>query len=95
MAAPALFWWQMPLKMSQQDGVQRAHAALANTATGKITKNASSATLVSGNFIATISCLPRGKSEVQVIIIMAGQDGKETRGVLEQLRGGMRTGLFE
>ena len=95
MAAPALFWWHLEVKLSKKDGVKRAHAALANTATGQITKNEDSATLVSKDFIATISCVPRGSKEIQVIVIVAGQNGNETRGIMEQLRDGMRSGIFE
>ncbi len=83
------------MKLSKKDGVKRAHAALANTATGQITKNEDSVTLVSKDFIATISCVSRGQKEIQVIVIVAGQNGNETRGTMEQLRDGMRSGIFE
>ena len=80
MAAPALFWWHLELKLSKKDGVKRAHAALANTATGQITKNEDSATLVSKDFIATISCVPRGRKKSRSLSSWPGRTGMKRAG---------------
>jgi hypothetical protein len=94
--AVALFWWHMQLKMSVSDGAKRAKAAIATTFKGgQMKSDTESATFFGSNLIATVKCLPRGKNEIQVIVIAAGNDGKVTLGAMEQLRDGMQRGTFE
>jgi hypothetical protein len=94
--AVALFWWHMDLKMSVANGAKRAQAAIAsNFKGGQMKSDSDSATFLSPNLVALIKCLPRGKSNTQVIVIAAGNDGAATRGAMEQLRDGMRSGILE
>jgi hypothetical protein len=94
--AVALFWWHMELKLSVADGAKRAKSAIATSFKGgQMTSGTDFATHASTNLIATIKCLSRGKDQILVIVIAAGNDGKTTRGTMEQLRDGMRSGVFE
>jgi hypothetical protein len=95
MATPALFWWHMSQNLKKQDGVKRAKAALSSTAVGKLKSDSDGATLISQDFIATIKCLPQDSDSILTIIIVAGNDGKETKGVMEGLRTGMQKGIFD
>jgi len=92
----ALYWWQMPLELNQQDGVQRARTVMTFTLKGGgggIEMHDNNVWYSSETLRATIACIPRGDDEIQVIVIAAGQSGTETtRGVMEQLRDGMRHG---
>jgi hypothetical protein len=83
----------MELDLTVKDGVQRAHATTATTLRGgRIDRDDSSVTFSSDSLITTVACLPGRKAKTQVIVIAAGHDGRNTLGVMEQLRDGVRRG---
>jgi hypothetical protein len=95
MPAPAMYWWHMRQALSVADGVNRALAVMGTTADGDIEREEDKIRLVTSNFRALIKCLPWREGEVLTIIIVAGNNGDETRGIMEELRNGMRGGVLE
>jgi hypothetical protein len=95
MPAPAMYWWHMRQELGVADGVNRALAVMATTADGVIESEEDKVRLVTSNFRALIKCLPWRDGEILTIIIVAGNNGNETRGIMEELRSGMRGGVLE
>jgi hypothetical protein len=95
MPAPAMYWWHMRQELSVAGGLNRALAVMATTADGDIESEEDMVRLVTSNFRALIKLLPWRDREILTIIIVAGNDGNETRGIMEELRNGMRGGVLE
>jgi hypothetical protein len=93
MPAPAIHWWHMPQKLSQQEGMQRARAVLATTAKGQISGDEDTLRLVTSEFRAIINCVKRGDHDIFTIMIVAGNNDAQTLAIMEEIRTGMRGGI--
>jgi hypothetical protein len=97
MPAPSIYWWHMPQNLSQQEGIQRARAVLATTATGTISDddNGEALHLVTSEFHAIINCVGQGDHDIFTIMIVAGDNDAQTRAIMEEIRTGMRGGPLD
>ena len=96
MPAPAIHWWHMPQNLSQHEGMQRASAVLATTAKeGKISGDEDTLRLVTSEFHAIINCVRQGDHDIFTIMIVAGNNDAHTRAIMEEIRSGMGSGVFD
>jgi hypothetical protein len=91
MPAPSIYWWYMPQNLSQQEGLQRARTVLATSLEGTISDDEDGEALhmVASSLHAIINCVRQGDHEIFTIIIVAGNNDAQTRGIMEEIRGGM------
>jgi hypothetical protein len=95
MPAPAIHWWHMPQKLSQQQGMLRARAVLASTAKGEISGDEDTLRLVTSECRAIINCIRQGDHDIFTIMIVAGNNDAQTRAIMEEIRSGMSEGSLE
>jgi hypothetical protein len=95
MSAPAIHWWHMPQNLSQREGMLRARAVLATTAKGEISGDEDTLRLATSEFRAIINCVRRGDDDIFTIMIVAGNNDAQTRGIMEEIRSGMSGGILE
>jgi|tagenome__1003787_1003787.scaffolds.fasta_scaffold15074083_1 hypothetical protein len=95
MPAPAIHWWHMPQNLSLREGMQRAHAVLATTGKGEISGDEDTLRLTTSEFRAIINCVRRGDNEIFTIMIAVSNNDGQARGIMEEIRTGMRGGVLE
>jgi hypothetical protein len=96
MPAPALFWWHLTQELSEDELFDRARAVMASGFEGgSLDTGERKARIVTDSWRALMKFLPQGGDRFLTIIIVAGHDGDTTRGVMEELRDGMRLGVLD
>ena len=96
MSAPSIYWWHMPQNLSQEEGMLRARAVLATTATGTIGgAEVDALHLVTSEFHAIINCVGQDDHDILTIIIVAGNNDAQTRAIMQEIRSGMSGGPLE
>ena len=97
-ARPAVYWWHMELDASHSTCAKRAGAAIASEiVVEKIEKGPNGASAWNKNTYMVIYCTAKGSKKTEVIIFVAGDEGKgkQANETMQQLREAMKSGLFE
>ena len=102
MSAPALYWWHLEQDLTVAAGVERARRILAFIpapphkrppgARHEVSGDDDRVRLVTSDFRVIVKCLPQGERRVLTIVIVAGNDGAQTEGVMVRVRDVMRSG---
>jgi hypothetical protein len=95
MAAPAIHWWHMSQDLSVKEGMNRARAVLSTTGKGQISGDEDTLRLTTSEFIAIINCVRRGDNRIFTIMIAVSNNDAQARGIMEEIRSGMRGGVLE
>jgi hypothetical protein len=94
MAAPSIHWWHMPQDLSQSDGMRRTRAVLASMAKGQISGDEDTLHLRTTEFHAIVNCIRRGDG-IFTIMIVASNDDRQAKAIMEEIRTGMQSGLID
>ena len=102
MSAPELYWWHMEQELTVAAGVERARRILAlvpapphkrpSGARHEIISDDDRVRLITSDLRVIVKCLPQGGGGILTIVIVAGNDGAGTEGVMVKVRDVMRSG---
>jgi hypothetical protein len=97
-----MYWWHMKIGIGVSEGVERARQIMNAIPAPKhklppsyrhdVASDSDSVRLITSDFIATVKCLPQGKKESLMIVIVAGQDDAEAKAWMRTIRDTMQSG---